>query len=128
MPVDLIVKKGDAALDLLPDRIKKNEDAMAETIENNIRKVIIDESAVNPKHYEEMSQLLNALIEQRRSKAIEYQEYLVRVKELAFKVTQPGGVGGARYPDSIDTVPKKSLYDNLGGDEVLVIKVDTAVR
>ena len=32
------------------------------------------------------------------------------------------------YPATIDTVAKKSLYDNLGGDEVLVTKVDTAVR
>lgn len=126
--VDLIVNKGDDALKQLPENIKKNEDAMGETIENNIRKVIIDESAVNPKHYEEMSQLLNALIEQRRAKAIEYQEYLERVKELACRVTQPGGLGGAGYPDSIDTVSKKSLYDNLGGDEVLVAKVDMAVR
>lgn len=39
---------------------------MAETIENNVRKLILDESPVNPKYYEQMSKLLDALIEQRR--------------------------------------------------------------
>jgi type I restriction enzyme R subunit len=126
--VDLIVNKGDDAFNELPDGIKKSEEAMAETIENNIRKVIISEKAVNPKHYGEMSELLDALIELRRTQAIEYQEYLEKVKELAWQVTQPGGVGGKGYPEAIDTVAKKSLYDNLGGDEVLVTKVDTAVR
>ncbi len=34
---------------------------MAETIENNVRRLIIDEMAVNPKYYEKMSELLDAL-------------------------------------------------------------------
>lgn len=126
--VDLIVNKGLEALDELPEGIKDDEEAMAETIENNIRKVIIDEKAVNPKHYAEMAELLNALIEQRRAQAIEYQQYLQRIKELALKVKQPGGLGGVGYPASIDSAAKKSLYDNLGQDEALVLRVDTAVR
>jgi len=124
--VDLIVNKGDDAFSSLPEGIQADQEAMAETIENNIRKVIIDENAVNPKHYGEMSQLLNALIELRRTQAIEYQEYLERVKELAWQVTQPGVI--KNYPPSIDNQAKKSLYDNLGQNEGLVLQVDTAVR
>jgi type I restriction enzyme R subunit len=46
---------------------------MAETIENNMRKVIIDEQPINPKYYEKMSELLDALIEQRRKEALTYE-------------------------------------------------------
>jgi len=34
-----------------------------ENPENNVRRVIVDEMAVNPKYYETMSELLDALIE-----------------------------------------------------------------
>ena len=54
------------AVDALPDGIRKNKEAVAEAIENNVRKLIIDEQPINPKYYEKMSELLDALIEQRR--------------------------------------------------------------
>ena len=126
--IELIVKSGDAAFEQLPEGIKKNEEAMAETIENNIRKVIIDEQATNPKYYEEMSELLDALIKERREQAIEYQKYLEKVKELAWKVTMPGGISPEGYPPSLDSPAKRSLYDNLGKDEALALRIDTAVR
>lgn len=101
-------------------------EAMAETIENNMRKVIIDEQPVNPKYYEKMSELLDALIEQRREEAISYEEYLKEVKKLAANITESDGPPS--YPDSIDTRGKQSLYDNFGQDEHLVAKVDAAVH
>lgn len=60
------------ALKALPEGIKKNKAAVAETIENNVRKLIIDESPINPKYYEKMSELLDALIAERKQKAVEY--------------------------------------------------------
>jgi type I restriction enzyme, R subunit len=76
--VELIVERGEGAVDALPDGIRNNREAMAETIENNVRRLIIDEMAVNPKYYEKMSELLDALIEQRRQEALDYQAYLRR--------------------------------------------------
>jgi type I restriction enzyme R subunit len=99
---------------------------MAETIENNMRKVIIDGQPINPKYYEKMSELLDALIMQRREEAISYEEYLREVKKLADKITRPDGL--TTYPDSINTRGKQSLYDNLGNNEELVARIDTAVR
>jgi type I restriction enzyme R subunit len=64
--VDLIVDRGEAAVESLPKGIRENPEAMAETIENNVRKLIIDETPVNPKYYEKMSELLDALIQARR--------------------------------------------------------------
>jgi type I restriction enzyme R subunit len=126
--IDLIVQKGLGALDLMPASMKANEETMAETIENNMRKVIIDEQAVNPKYYETMSELLDALIEERRKQAIDYKHYLEKVKALSVQVVNPGGINPAAYPSSINTPAKKALYDNLEKNEELAIRIDTAVR
>lgn len=126
--IELIVEKGDDALDNLPEGIKSNPEAMSEAIENNMRKTIIDENPVNPKYYERMSDLLDAIIEERRKQAISYQEYLEKIKELARKVVRPQGTSKKPYPVSIDTAAKQALFDNLGEDEVLASKIDTAIR
>ena len=126
--IDLIVQKGVGALDSMPDSMKTNEETMAETIENNIRKVIIDEQAVNPKYYEKMSELLDALIKDRRQQAIDYKVYLQKVKELSAQVVNPGGLNPSDYPASINTTAKKALYDNLGKNEILALKIDTAIK
>ncbi len=70
--IQLIVEQGEQAVESLPSGIRGNQEAVAETIENNVRKLIIDESAVNPKYYEKMSELLDALILQRKQEALDY--------------------------------------------------------
>ncbi len=59
-----------------------------------MRRVIIDERAMNPKYYDSMSELLDALIEEQRKEAIEYEEYLRKLIEacsiaIAPKPTAP---------------------------------------
>lgn len=126
--LELIIERGSEALDGLPKNMRTDQESMAEAIENNVRRTIVDENPVNPKYYEKMSVLLDELIELRRQQAISYQEYLEQVRELAIKVKRPASAGGSTYPASVDTPAKRSLYDNLGQDEVLVAKVDAAVR
>lgn len=126
--IELIVKRGDASLQDTPLAMMKSEESMAETIENNMRKVIIDEKDVNPKYYEKMSELLDALIEERRKQALDYKEYLLCVKELSVQVLNPGGIDPKTYPASVETPAKKALYDNFEADELWVTKVDTAIR
>lgn len=125
--IELIVEKGVSAVDALPEDLRKNPGAMAETIENNVRKIIVDENPVNPKYYEQMSVLLNELIELRRQKAIEYQDYLEKIRELAAKVVRPEQTASS-YPASMDTNPKRAFYDNFGKDELLATKIDSAIR
>ncbi|HGA2773711.1 type I restriction endonuclease subunit R [Providencia alcalifaciens] len=125
--IELIVEKGTDAVEALPESIRKNQEAMAETIENNVRKIIVDENPVNPKYYEQMSVLLNELIELRRQKAIEYQDYLEKIRELAAKVVRPEQIA-SNYPASMDTNPKRAFYDNFGKDEWLATKIDSAIR
>ena len=109
--IQLIVERGDAAVDELPSGLRKNRKAIAETIENNVRRLIIDESAVNPKYYERMSRLLDALILQQKQDAVDYEEYLARVVELTKMVSKPEIQSS--YPPSINTAALRSLFDNL---------------
>lgn len=104
----------------------KSKETVAETIDNNVRKVIVEESQSNPKYYEKMSALLDELIRQRKEEAISYEEYLSRVKELAIKITKPEET--TSYPDSIDTPEKRALYDNLENNEVLAIALDSVIK
>lgn len=124
--VELIVERGPDAVDALPEGIKGNPENIAETIENNVRKLIIDETPVNPKYYEQMSELLDALVEQRKADALSYAEYLDKIVELAKRVHSPE-VGGS-YPSGINTPAKRALFDNLSGDEVLATAIDDDVR
>lgn len=126
--IQLILQNGAiAALEQLPEGLKQDRETVAYTIENNLRKIITSESPVNPKYYEKMSELLDALIAQRRQQAIDYHEYLEKVKELAQQILEPHENSSA-YPESLDTGGKRSLYDNLGKDEDLALAIDNAVR
>ena len=109
--VQLIVERGQKAIDELPPGIRSSSGTIAEAIENNVRRLIIDETPVNPKYYDQMSALLDDLINQRREEAIEYMEYLVRVVELAKQVANPGNQFS--YPPSINSPALQAIFDNL---------------
>jgi type I restriction enzyme R subunit len=123
--IQLIVDRGADAVKSLPKGIAANKEAVAETIENNLRRLIIDEQPINPKYYEKMSELLDALIKERKEEALAYEQYLAKFVALARKAKYPGG--GKDYPSSLNTSAKRALYDNLGKDERLAIAVDYAV-
>lgn len=124
--VDLIVNLGLDGLNQLPKSLQQDQEAMADTIENNFRKVIIDEHATNPAYYDNLSKLLEALIQERREQAIRYEAYLKKVKELAEKLRNKGAASD--YPASLATQAKRALYDNLDKNEELAIRIDTAIR
>jgi len=123
--IDLIVERGADAVKELPEGIRKNREAVAETIENNVRKLIIDEQPINPKYYEKMSELLDALIAQRRKEMLDYQQYLARIVELTRRAKNPPT---DIYPTALNTAAKRALYDNLVKDEQLALDVDQAIR
>lgn len=127
--IDLVVNNNGEGLESLPKGLREDEDAMAEAIENNVRKTIVDENPVNPKYFDSMATLLDEIIERRREQAISYQEYLEQIRALANKVINPAGnKGHSSYPDTVDTSAKQAIYDNFGNDEVLTTKIDSAVR
>ena len=121
--VDLIVNVSE------PDRPsygKNIPQAVAETIENNVRKVIIEESQTNPKYYEKMSKLLNELIKQRKEETISYEEYLKEISELAKQVSNPSK--SVDYPNTLATPAKRALYDNLDKNEILALVLDNVIQ
>ena len=124
--LELIVQRGAAAIDALPKGLRENTSAVAETIENNVRRLIIDEQPINPRYYDRMSQLLDALIQERRQGSLAYKKYLDRIAELTKQVKNPA-VGSA-YPKSLNSRGKQALFDNLDRNETLALAVDGALH
>ena len=110
--VQLVAERGEDAMGRLPAGIRESRDAVAETIENNVRRIILDEMAVNPKYYERMSKLLDALILQRRQAAMDYAAYLAEIAALSRRIVRPET--GPGYPPGIDSRALRALFDNLG--------------
>jgi type I restriction enzyme R subunit len=124
--VELIVKLGEESEEGEEAKRKKKRESVSETIENNVRKVIIEESQTNPKYYEKMSKLLDELIQQRKNETLEYQEYLKRITALAQSIANPNQT--SNYPVSLTTSARRALYDNLDQDEELAIMLDSVVQ
>lgn len=117
--LQLVVEIGiGAATDRLPNIVKKSRQAVAETLEANMRKVITQEMPINPVYYERMSVLLQELIHQRKSGAVAYEEFLKKIEELA-KNLQPGNKQ-SQYPEGIDTPAKQALYEVLQDVEATI--------
>ena len=124
--VDLIVKTGIAdAIAQQLGGLKGNKDAIAETIENNVRRKIIKEHLNDPAFYEKMSALLDEIIAARKAKAIEYQEYLRRIAEVAKRVEAGQSED---TPEQVNTPGLRALYNNLDKDRDLALRIDDAVK
>ena len=124
--IQLIVERGEEAISELPEGIRNNQRSVSETIENNIRRIIIDEQPVNPIYYEKMSELLDTLIQERKEQALLYKDYLKRIVELSRKVASPDT--NSTYPKSLNSNAQRALYDNLEKNENLAIEIDKVVR
>ena len=124
--LDLIVKTGIAeAIAEKLGGMKGSKEAIAETIENNVRSKIIREHMSDPAFYEKMSALLDEIIAARKAMAIEYEDYLKQIAELA-KQVQAGKSASA--PKSINSKGVQALWSNLNHDEAMALKIDEAVR
>ncbi|MEO5812752.1 MAG: HsdR family type I site-specific deoxyribonuclease [Rhodanobacter sp.] len=110
--LDLIAQTGMAeAIDQLPAGIKASKDAIAETIENNVRSKIIQEHLNNPAYYEKMSALLDEVIKFRKEQATKYEEYLQKIADLVGKV-RTGHADDT--PEPLKRSPgMRAIYDNL---------------
>jgi type I restriction enzyme R subunit len=105
----------------------KNQEAVAEAIENNIRKKIVEKLLINPKYYEKLSAILDELIKSRREGALAYEKKLENYLELAKKLKYPEN--DPRYPETIrHSEALRAFYDNCGEDETLAVALDNAVR
>jgi type I restriction enzyme R subunit len=124
--IDLIVKTGIAdAIASQLGGLRGNKDAIAETIENNVRSKIVKDQLTDPDFFNRMSSLLDEIISARKAKAIEYEEYLQQIAELARRVTAGKSED---TPRSLNSPGKRTLFNNLNYNETLALKVDEAVK
>ena len=124
--IQLIVQLGPGAIDKLPEGIKQDPEAVAETIANNIRKVIVDEHAMNPKYYDRMSELLDAILEQRRQGALDYQNFLATLLEQAAKIGK--GESDTEYPPWADNGARRALIDFFYPRAEIAVEIDDTIR
>lgn len=123
--LEIIVKSGlDAAIESLPQDLKKSKDAVAETIENNVRTKIVKEHLNDPSFYESMSRLLDQIIRERKDKALTYEQYLSMIAELAKQVQEGKTID---TPDKINTPAKVALYHFFDDDDEKAMAVYDAV-
>lgn len=111
--LDLIVKTGIAdAIAAQLGEMDGNQEAIAETIENNVRSKILREQLTDPAYFAKMSALLDEIIRLRKERAIEYEEYLARIATVVRQV-----VAGRDddTPKALKTSAQLALYNNLKG-------------
>lgn len=99
------------AITQLPESVRKNQDAVAETIANNVRSKIIKEHLNDPAFYDKMSALLKEILDALKAKRLSYENFLKRIAQEVIKPVQKGT--HADTPPELDTPAKRALYSNL---------------
>lgn len=125
--VELLLQgKTTTPADLVKD-LPGNNEAKAETIDNNLQHEIVKKMSSNSVYYGKLSEMLKKIIMQRKIEAMSYEEYLRQVVELAEAILHPETSGS--YPDEIkDSAARRALYDYFEQNVELTIDVDGAIR
>lgn len=125
--VELLLQgKTTTPVDLIKD-LPGNDEAKAETIDNNLQHEIVKKMSSNSVYYGKLSEMLKRIIMQRKIEAMSYEEYLRQVVELAEAILHPETHGS--YPDEIkDSAARRALYDYFEENAKLTIDVDSAIR
>ena len=123
--LDLLDMEGAQAIEALPKNIRQNERSVAEVLAANMRKMIISERPNNPAYFDRMSDLLNQLLQEQHDGKLQYKEL---IEKLIEKLKEARSETRVKYPASLDTKGKRALYDNLGQDEELALRVHDAVK
>jgi type I restriction enzyme R subunit len=110
--LELIVKTGiSEAITAQLGGLAGNRDAIAETIENNVRRRILKEHLSDPAYYAKMSALLDEIIQARKTHALAYEAYLRRIADLAKRVEE--GVAEDTPQPLKESSALRALYNNL---------------
>lgn len=140
---EMIVKTGihDAITRKINQKGKLSNNAVAETIINNVRKTIIRDQLTDPRFYVEISKLLEDLIKQNRENTEEYELFLKRAEELVKKMTKKDY--SSEIPNELRNNSEATIiYNNLfalpknkfrlpekeSERVVLALKIDNAIK
>mgnify|MGYP002634575445 CR=1 FL=1 len=105
--------------------VNGNQSNAASTVERNIRKKLVDSMALDRTFYDEMSALLEEVVQKRKKEAIDYEKYLKEIAEIAKRI-QSGR--SKDVPESIVTSGQIALYNNFGKDVELALNIDRKVK
>lgn len=110
---ELIIETGihNAIAQKLNQKGQLSNNAIAEGIINNVRKIIVRDQLTDPKFYDEISRLLEDLIKQKRDDTAAYEQFLEQAEALVKKMAAKDSGG---HPHSLDNHPDAiALYNNL---------------
>ncbi len=141
--VELIIETGihDAIAKKLNAKGKLSQNAVAESIINNVRKTIIRDQLTDPRFYDEMSKLLDDLIRQRQNDTQTYEAFLRSAEDLVKRLA--GKAGAVGHPPVLNGHPEAvRVYNNLAsipsdsfvcptdddGRAALALEIDRAMR
>lgn len=141
--VELIIETGihDAIAKKLNEKGNLSKNAVAEGIINNVRKTIIRDQLTDPRFYEQMSILLDDLIQQSRDDTESYEEFLRKAEELVQQMAGRSTAGA--YPsvlnghalavvlfNNLASIPISSFHCPDDADEKadLTLKIERVMR
>lgn len=124
--VELLLQgKTTTPADLVKD-LPGDNNAKAETIDNNLQHEIVKKMSSNNVYYGKLSEMLEKIILQRKIEAISYEEYLRQVVELAEAILHPENSGD--YPSEIkDSPARRALFDYFDKNIVLAVDLDNKI-
>ena len=109
--MELLERLGiDRAIERLPERLRKNQRAVAEAIANNVRARIEREHLHDPAYFDRMSRLLQEVIDALRAEQIDYAAYLRRIADLARQVVAGHDQSAS---DELHTPGARAIFSNL---------------
>ncbi len=124
--VQLIVERGAGAVDALPKGHPREQGSRRRNHREQRAQAHHRRDADQSRNTtRQMSELLDALIKQRKQGAIDYEKYLAEIVALTKKAKNPGNA--KTYPAIINTA-KRALYDNLDMNEGLAVALDAKIR
>lgn len=141
--VELIIETGihDAIAKKLNEKGKLSKNAVAEGIINNVRKTIIRDQLTDPRFYEEMSKLLDDLIELKRNITQTYEEFLNKAEALVQRMAGQTSQGmhprvlnghpeAIRFFNNLSSIPADTFQCPADEDKkaMLALKIDRAMR
>ena len=123
--LDIIQIKDDGDVEVEPEIEEElgSKKGVAESLTANTRRVINRKRESNPEEYKKFSERINRLLEEYQQGKIEYKELLKAIKALGEELRK-----GEQVDPRINTEGKKALYDNLGKDLDLALKVYATIE
>lgn len=111
--LEILATEGQKVIMDLPEGIKENKQAVAETITNNIRRTIIEKSVTNPKYFEKLSKQLEEVLKEMEVESKDYEEFLKKLVTIGNEVVNPVH----DYPPEIATLGSGAgaIYDQTDG-------------